>query len=69
MQAFANDHKFDYPVLLDKTGDRFQKWADGILPTTVLIDRAGRPRWRVVGELDRSDTRFKKALATMLAEH
>jgi thiol-disulfide isomerase/thioredoxin len=68
VQAFASDHKFDYPILLDKTGDRFRKWADGVLPTTVLIDRRGRPRWRIVGELDRTDASFKKALETLLAE-
>lgn len=68
IQHFAQDHRFDYPVLLDMTGETFKKWADGILPTTVLIDRHGKPRWRIVGALDPADTRLKQALKKMLAE-
>ncbi len=68
VQAFASEHKFDYPILMDKSGSHFKNWADGILPTTILIDRHGRPRWRIVGELDRSDTRVRQALEKMLQE-
>jgi thiol-disulfide isomerase/thioredoxin len=69
VQAFAGEHKFDYPILMDKSGEHFNKWADGVLPTTVLIDRHGRPRWRIVGELNRTDTSLKKAIETLLQEH
>jgi thiol-disulfide isomerase/thioredoxin len=68
IQKFANEHRFDYPVLMDKSGETFNKWADGVLPTTILIDRRGHPRWRIVGELDRTDTSLKKALEKLLEE-
>jgi peroxiredoxin len=68
IERFSRDHRFDYPVLLDKTGGAFKKWTDGVLPTTILIDRQGKPRWRIVGALDPADTRLKQALETMLAE-
>jgi hypothetical protein len=38
------------------------------LPTTILIDRQGRPRWRIVGALDPADTSLKQALEELLAE-
>lgn len=68
VQAFANEHKFDYLIFMDKSGENFKRWADGVLPTTVLIDRRGRPRWRIVGELNRTDTSLKKAIETLLEE-
>jgi thiol-disulfide isomerase/thioredoxin len=68
VRAFVSEHKLDYPILLDKNGESFKRWADGILPTTILIDRRGKPRWRIVGELDRKDSSLKNALQAMLAE-
>lgn len=68
VQTFVGEHKIDYPVLLDQSGEYFNKWADGVLPTTVLIDRHGRPRWRIVGELNRSDASLKQAIETLLEE-
>ncbi len=68
IQRFSQDHRFNYPVLLDKTGEASRKWTDGVLPTTILIDRHGTPRWRVVGALDPADTSLKRALEKMLAE-
>jgi thiol-disulfide isomerase/thioredoxin len=68
IQRFSQDHRFNYPVLLDKTGDTFKQWTDGVLPTTVLIDRHGKPRWRIVGALDPADTRLKQALKKLLDE-
>lgn len=68
IQRFSQGHRFDYPVLLDKTGEASRKWTDGVLPTTVLIDRQGKPRWRIIGALNPADTRLKQALETMLAE-
>jgi thiol-disulfide isomerase/thioredoxin len=68
IQRFSQDHRFNYPVLLDKTGDVFKKWTDGVLPTTILIDRHGTPRWRVVGAVDPADMTLKRTLEKMLAE-
>jgi thiol-disulfide isomerase/thioredoxin len=68
IQRFSQEHRFDYPVLLDKTGDASKRWTDGVLPTTVLIDRHGKPRWRIVGALDPADTRLKQVLKKMLTE-
>ncbi|WP_019140083.1 TlpA family protein disulfide reductase [Noviherbaspirillum massiliense] len=68
IQRFLNTYRFRYPVLIDRTGEFFKKWTNGVIPTTVLIDRDGRARWRVVGELDPADPGFKQALEKMLEE-
>jgi hypothetical protein len=67
VQRFEAAHPAGYPVLLDLSGENFKHWTNGVLPTTVLIDRDGRPRWRVMGALDPDDAGFARALAEVLA--
>ena len=40
------------PVLLDRDGAAAKAWTPRVFPTTVLIDRSGRPRQQVVGAVD-----------------
>jgi thiol-disulfide isomerase/thioredoxin len=68
IRRFAGEHRLNYPLLMDKSGEQFRQWADGVLPTTILIDRNGKPRWRIVGELDKTDAGLQQALASMLEE-
>lgn len=68
IQRFSQEHPFNYSVLLDKTGEVFKMWTDGVMPTTILIDRKGKARWRIVGALDPADTSLKQALEKMLHE-
>lgn len=49
---FARNTALSLPVLLDPQGAVAKAWAVKVFPTTVLIDRNGRPRWRVRGEMD-----------------
>ena len=39
-------------VLLDADGSAARAWTSRVFPTTVLIDRSGRPRQQVVGAVD-----------------
>jgi cytochrome c biogenesis protein CcmG/thiol:disulfide interchange protein DsbE len=65
---FVREHGYGYPVLRDRSGDAFKQWTSGVMPTTILIDRTGRPRWRVVGELERDNAAFGEALNKMLQQ-
>lgn len=67
VQRFAAAHGVAYPVLLDRSGENFKKWTSGVMPTTILIDRNGKPRWRVIGALDPADPGFRRALDSVLA--
>ncbi|MBC5766439.1 TlpA family protein disulfide reductase [Ramlibacter sp. GTP1] len=51
-QRFARQGGFDLPIALDPDGDVAKRWEVKVFPTTILIDAAGRPRWRVQGEMD-----------------
>jgi thiol-disulfide isomerase/thioredoxin len=49
---FVNSTGFTLPVLLDPLGDHARAWDVRVFPTTVLIDRQGRARHRLRGEVD-----------------
>jgi thiol-disulfide isomerase/thioredoxin len=68
IRRFPPAGKLAYPILLDRSGESFKMWAGGILPTTVLIDRKGKARWRAVGALDASDQKFRRTLEQLLKE-
>jgi len=69
IERFSAAHPFAYPVLRDRTGDMFRQWTAGVMPTTILVDRQGRARWRSVGEIPAGDTRMKAAIDALVAEH
>jgi hypothetical protein len=46
----------------------FKQWTAGVMPTTILVDRQGRARWRSVGEIGAADTRLKAAIDALAAE-
>jgi thiol-disulfide isomerase/thioredoxin len=58
VQSFIDEHGFDFPVLLDRTGQTAQKYAVRGLPTSYILDADGRILARKVGfhEWDGSDT-------------
>lgn len=66
IQQFQQEIKLDYPILLDSesVGDRF----DGIqsFPTTFIIDREGRIRYKVLGKRNRAS--FEAAVKLLLNE-
>jgi thiol-disulfide isomerase/thioredoxin len=68
LRQAAATHDIAYPVLPDPSGETFRKWDGVMLPTTVLVDRRGKARWRVVGALDSSDNTFRQTLERMLRE-
>ncbi|MEP6908374.1 MAG: TlpA disulfide reductase family protein [Pseudoxanthomonas sp.] len=49
---FAAATGLSLPVLLDPQGQAARAWGVKVFPTTVLIDRHGRARQRVQGEVD-----------------
>ncbi|MGJ7917102.1 redoxin family protein [Massilia sp. LXY-6] len=68
VERFSTAHPFAYPVLRDRSGDMFKAWTAGVMPTTILVDRQGRARWRSVGEIGAGDTRLQSAIDALLAE-
>ncbi len=67
IERFTAAHPLQYTVLRDRTGEAFKRWTPGVMPTTIVIDRLGRARWRTVGEIPPDDTRLRAAIDALLA--
>ena len=68
IQAFTAGRGIPYPVLRDRQGTMFKAWTAGVMPTTIVVDRQGRARWRSVGEIGAGDTRLQRSIDALLAE-
>lgn len=68
IRRFPATNALTYPILLDRDGENFKKWGGSVLPTTVLIDRRGKARWRILGALDASNLAFRQALEQLLKQ-
>jgi thiol-disulfide isomerase/thioredoxin len=55
------------PVLLDSDGSAAREWTPRVFPTTVLIDRNGRPRHQVVGAVDWNGDEARQWMRELLA--
>lgn len=64
---FAQSTGVSVPVLLDTDGRVARQWGVKVFPTTLLIDRRGRPRQRVQGEVDWTSAAAEKLIAGLLA--
>lgn len=40
------------PVALDRNGDVFRQWQGRMLPTSFILDREGRVRYRILGDME-----------------
>jgi thiol-disulfide isomerase/thioredoxin len=65
---FSAAHPIPYLVLRDRTGEMFKRWTAGVMPTTILVDRQGRARWRTVGEIKADDPQLRQAITALLDE-
>ena len=59
---------FGLPVLLDSRKDTFNSWGGGVLPTSFLLDRQGRIRYRVQGDLAWDSDEIVDLISTLMAE-
>jgi len=68
VRDFVKAKKMTYPVVLDAEGKLANLLQTTVLPTSVLIDRAGTIVWRHFGLVDPADPALKKALDLALAQ-
>ncbi|HTP71894.1 MAG TPA: TlpA disulfide reductase family protein [Burkholderiaceae bacterium] len=52
VRRFLERVPLSLPVLLDRDGSVTKAWTPRVFPTTVSIDRSGRPRHQIVGAVD-----------------
>ena len=63
IHRFLQTELLSVPVLLDADGSVSRAWGARILPTSVLIDRTGRPLWSITGEVDWTGSAAREWLA------
>lgn len=56
------------PVLMDRDGAAAKAWTPRVLPTTVIVDRWGRPRWSVIGEFDWTGAQARELIEPLLRQ-
>jgi thiol-disulfide isomerase/thioredoxin len=66
-QFMASTH-LEYPVVLDQDTAAIGRWHAVAMPTTFLVDRQGRVRARITGEVDWDTPEMDRYLAPYLAE-
>lgn len=67
IRRFTDDMDLGLPVALDADGQAAQRWTPRLFPTTVLVDRQGRPQGQLLGELDWASPAARERLAALLA--
>lgn len=66
VRDFVGEQKMTYPVLLDPEGKSIEVFKTSVIPTSVLVDRAGKVVWFKRGTVNPGDAEFKTALETVL---
>jgi peroxiredoxin len=66
VRAFVKQTGLDLPVLLDPNKNVTRSWGVRVLPVTFLIDRDGRVRYRVIGDLDWSDEKIVGIISQLI---
>ena len=65
---FAKRFGVDFPVLLDPNQDAPRAWRVRVLPASFVVDREGRVRYRVIGEVDWMSREIVEAVARLVSE-
>ena len=64
--AFFKSVGLDFPALLDPNQEAPKAWRVRVLPASFLVDRDGRVRYSVIGEIDWSTNEVMKTVRTLL---
>ena len=59
---------FSLPVLLDERKNTFDSWGVSVLPTSFLLDRQGRVRYRVQGDAEWGSDTVTALIETLINE-
>jgi peroxiredoxin len=64
--AFLEKTKLDLTVVLDPAKSVSKAWNARILPASYVVDRDGRVRYSVVGDIDWNDARVLKIVTDLM---
>ncbi|MGZ5477576.1 MAG: TlpA disulfide reductase family protein, partial [Thermoanaerobaculia bacterium] len=67
VSPFLAEQKIGYPIVLDPTGKLAIMLRTSVIPTSILVDRAGRVIWKHFGVVSTSDAELTRKLESALA--
>ena len=67
VKQFVTDQKIAYPIALDQEGKIATLLQTSVIPTTVLVDKAGKVVWKHFGVVSTTDAALTQALESALA--
>jgi len=68
INAFAQQHKLNFPIWLDQTQSTANAWKVFAYPTSYLIDRDGKLRYAITGGADWMDNTLHTAVIELLQD-
>lgn len=68
IQSFVAKTGTTFPLLLDRDGEAKKAWRVSGVPSTFLIDRTGRIRQFVVGEVDFAEPAIERAITKLASQ-
>ncbi len=68
IRRYLQNLPLSLPVLVDASGALAKSWNVRVFPTTILIDREGRPRFRITGEFDWTSTQGQALIEALLEQ-
>lgn len=69
IRGFVERTGTTFPLLLDRDGDVKRAWRVNGVPTTFVVDAAGRIRYSLVGGADFSEPGVESVIASLLAKN
>lgn len=66
VKQFVSQHSMTYPIAYDPDGKIATIFQSSVLPTSVIVDRAGQIVWKKFGAVSSEDPTLKDALAKAL---
>jgi peroxiredoxin len=68
LKRFLKQHPIEFPVLYDRESEAYYAWKVKALPTSFVIDRSGRVRYRAAGALEWDSMEIIGIIDGLLAE-
>jgi thiol-disulfide isomerase/thioredoxin len=67
VRGFVKEQKITYPIALDPDGKLANDFRTSVIPTSVLVDRGGKIRWRHIGAIEPNDKELESAVLKAIA--
>ncbi|MBW3635816.1 MAG: redoxin domain-containing protein [Armatimonadetes bacterium] len=68
VEKFLREQNITYPIVTDEGSDNWRRWNQQYWPTVYLVDKAGRVRFRHIGELRGDEAQVTRYIERLTKE-